>query len=332
MFTETIDITVQVLDSAGAPASAPLLFGIIRNSLGDIVQTLDLDDLEEVAVGSYQLLSYDVSDHVKFPGTELTIFWCTQSCDYTPAEALQTYRIYSPRAFAYAHRLLRWCPSFRKEGLYGYEVFRSLPSATPEPFNGTLYDDNLLLNLDVLNPSTPGVGFVPEQEGQTTSLIYESIGKTVYPYLFDLSEYPSESEFARTKYLVKELVWNRDYLEPFAANQTSMVDVVLSPYDYCKINGSFIDVSGDSSSQNLSFFIHDKDSPQKYGAANFQRRNEVPIHINRQGYFSAPLLQGALCTVECPDVGLNARFVVPYLPVVDFKDLDLYHFDTHRAY
>lgn len=300
MHIESVNIEVQILDSAGVPTSAPLLYGVVRNNNGKIVDNLSLEDLTEVTTGVYQLLAYDVTDTQRFPGTEFTIFWCTQSIATSPETALQAYVIFGEHPTGFQTRLITWCPTYREEHLYGYEIFRSLPW--------------------------------PSERGAVEMTGLESIGRSLYPYFFDQSDYVSSAEYHRTTFEVRELIWRADVPEePGYGSQTSRVEIIESPYNYCKINGHVSNVSGDTSAHMLSFMVHEQDAPQKFGFSYLQRRNEVSVPINEQGYFSVPLLQGSLVTVELSDIGLMAKFVVPRQTTVAFSCLDFHPIDTHRA-
>ena len=105
MYITSVDISIQFLDANGSPVSVGNegLTGVVRNSLGDVVQTLTLNDLLETSTdgngdpifGLYTLPGYDVSDSNVFPGTSLTIFWSTTDPNSGPEVARQTYALFA---------------------------------------------------------------------------------------------------------------------------------------------------------------------------------------------------------------------------------------------
>ena len=293
MHITTVDISITTLDSAGAAASAPLLYGVIRNSRGEIVQVLTLDDVTETSLGVYELSGFDVSDSTKFPGTEMTIFWCTKSDSVSPQTALQRYTLYADHPSGVTTRLLTWMPSYRKRKLYGYRVSRKLASETE----------------------------------------YTTLANTVYPYYFDRTSYATPAAFHAASFRVEELIWNTSDDElPILGAQVDQFKTIETRHDYCEVYGEIYDVIGGSVADNIIFYVHEDDAPQNYSDTSMlARRNGYAAPVNYRGEFSAPLLRGALVTAEIADAGLNARFVVPDQPHALLKDLTLYPFDTHRA-
>ena len=137
MFTTTSDIQIRTLDSSGTPTSATSLEGIVRNFEGERVDTITFDDLTEDVAGVYTA-TYDVSDANKFPGTEFTIFWCVYDEGVSPETAYQSYPLFSPLPTSGSTRLLTWCPRVAP-GVYGYEIFRSLPDQAPLPYGKSVF-------------------------------------------------------------------------------------------------------------------------------------------------------------------------------------------------
>ena len=138
MFTTSIDIQIRTLDSTGAPVSVSSIEGIVRNSEGARVATLTLEDLMETSRGVYEAQGYDVSDSQRFPGTELTVFWCVPEAGASPEEAFQRYSIFSPVALSGSTRLLTWCPT-QAPNVYGYELFRSLDDGDFVPYAKSVF-------------------------------------------------------------------------------------------------------------------------------------------------------------------------------------------------
>lgn len=293
MHITTVDISITTLDSAGAAASAPLLYGVIRNSRGEIVQVLTLDDVTETARGVYEISSFDISDSTKYPGTEFTIFWCTKSSDVSPQTALQRYAIYADHPSGVTTRLITWMPTYRKSLLYGYRIARKLASETE----------------------------------------FTTLGYSVYPYFFDRTSYSAPAEFHAASFLINELIWSStDEAEPILGNECGQVNFIETRHDYCEVYGEIYDVIGGSVADNITFYVHEDDAPHRYSDTSLlARRNGYVAPVNYRGEFSAPLLRGALVTAEIADAGINARFVVPDQPHALLKDLTLYPFDTHRA-
>ena len=137
MFTTTANIQIRTLNSSGTPTSAVSLEGVVRNFEGERVDTITFDDLTETAAGVYTAV-YDVADSDKFPGTEFTVFWCVADQDVSPEIAYQSYPLFSPLPTSGSTRLLTWCPRVAP-GVYGYEIFRSLPDQSALPYGKSVF-------------------------------------------------------------------------------------------------------------------------------------------------------------------------------------------------
>jgi len=292
MHITAVDIAIRTLNSAGVPASAPQLYGVVRNAHGEQVAVLTFENMVEVTAGVYELDAYDVSDAVLFPGTEFTIFWCTKSDVISPETALQRYTIYANHPTGVTTRLISWCPSYRPAKLYGYRITRKLRD---------------------------------EEE-------FTFLANTVYPYYFDRTEYDTPADFHLASFLVFELVWHDGTIdEPSLGDQVFVVSFTESRHEYCEVYGEVIDVSGGASANTVNFFVHEIDTPQDSGTALFMKRHEITAPVNYRGEFSAPLIRGALVTAEIAEAGINRRFVVPNTPHALMKDLTFYPLETHRA-
>ncbi len=289
MFTTTIDIQIRTLDSLGTPVSVPAIEGIIRNYEGERVATLTLEDLTETSTGVYAADGYDVSDSQKFPGTELTIFWCVLEEGISPEVAFQRYSIFSPVNVSGSTRILTWCAR-QDPKVYGYEIFRTI-----------------------------------QGEGPT------SYAKTVFPYFFDRGTYTNQKEWELARFSAQPMVWTPAADTPKSNGVTYEVTRIVNDKTYCEIFGEVLDVSGSGVAESIYFYVHEKDAPQNSGRSFFMRRNEISASPNYRGQFSVPLICGSLVTAEIPSAGIIRRFVVPNTPRVNFKDLDFYPLDTHRA-
>ena len=95
--------------------------------------------------------------------------------------------------------------------------------------------------------------------------------------------------------------------------------------------GEVLGVTGAGVIESIYFFVHEKDAPQTTGRSMLMRRNEISVSPTAGGQFSVPLICGSLVTAEIPGAGINRRFIVPNKPRVNFKDLEFYPLDTHRA-
>lgn len=289
MFTTTIDIQIRTLDSLGTPVSVPSIEGIIRNYEGERVATLTLDDLSESSTGVYEAVGYDVSDSQKFPGTELTIFWCVLEAGISPEVAFQRYSLFSPVNISGTTRILTWCPRQASE-VYGYEIFRTLQGEQPT-----------------------------------------SYAKTVFPYFFDRGTYLDQKAWELAKFEAQPMVWTTESDTPEGNGVVYEVERVVNDKTYCEIFGEVLEVSGAGVVESIYFYVHEKDAPQGSGRSFLMRRNEVSVSPNARGQFSVPLICGSLVTAEIPSAGIIRRFIVPDTPRVNFKDLDFYPLDTHRA-
>jgi len=127
MYITSVDTSIQFLDANGAATSVNALSGVVRNSIGEVVQTLVLNDMAEDSVGLYTK-TLDVSDSNVFPGTSLTIVWSTTDPNGTPEVARQTYAIFAEHPSYVRSRYLIWEPSPLNSALYGYQVERQLPN------------------------------------------------------------------------------------------------------------------------------------------------------------------------------------------------------------
>jgi hypothetical protein len=290
MFTTTIDIQIRTLDSTGSPTSVSDLEGIVRNFEGAHVDTLTFDDLVETSAGVYAAQGYDVSDASKFPGTELTVFWCVEDAGVSPETAYQYYEIFSPLATSGSTRLLTWCPVTDPE-VYGYQIFRKLETDTEA----------------------------------------QEYGRSVFPYFFDRGTYNDQREFELATFSAQPLRWGTDGTVPTADGNSRDVTLVVNDKQYCEIFGEVLDALGDGSAESIYFYVHESDAPQASGRSLFMRRNEIAVTPNTRGQFSIPLVQSALITAEIPAAGIIRRFIVPSKPRVNFKDLDFYPLETHRA-
>lgn len=289
MFTTSIDIQIRTLDSTGAPVSVSSIEGIVRNSEGNRVATLTLEDLPETSRGVYGVQGYDVSDSQKFPGTELTVFWCVPEAGASPEEAFQRYSIFSPVNVSGTTRMLTWCPT-QAPNVYGYELFRKLDG------------------------------------GERVSY-----AKTVYPYFFDRGIYLDQKEWELAKFQAEPMIWTTEVDTPEGNGVVSEVNRVVNDKQYCEIFGEVLDVVGAGVVESIYFYVHETDAPQNSGRSFLMRRNEISVTPNARGQFSAPLICGSLVTAEIPGAGVTRRFIVPNTPRVNFKDLEFYPLDTHRA-
>lgn len=290
MFTTAIDIQIRILDSTGSPASATSLQGIVRNFEGTQVDTLTFDDLFETSTGVYEAQGYDVSDPNKFPGTELTVFWCVTGQGLSPETAYQRYDIFSPLPTSGSTRMLKWCPVTDPK-VYGYQIFRKL-------------------------------------ETDAEPLEY---GRSVFPYFFDRGTYTDQREFELATFSAQPLRWGTDATTPTADGNSRAVERVVNDKQYCEVFGEILDVMGSGTAESIYFYVHESDAPQASGRSLFMRRNEIAVTPNTRGQFSIPLVQSALITAEIPAAGIIRRFIVPSKPRVNFKDLDFYPLETHRA-
>lgn len=290
MYITTVDLEIQTLNANGVPTSPSVLYGVVRNSQGELIQELSFEDLKEEAQGYYTYRNYDVSDTQKFPGTYLTVFWCTKSDDISPERALSVYDIFGEHSSGFKNRLFTWCPSYKQTNLYGYEVYRTKPDESEE---------------------------IP-------------IARTVFPYWFDETEYANEAEFQNSTFRVRELVWDDRFEEGLGPDRyVGKLAAIESNHVYCRLYGRIVDVIGHGRPQMLSFYVHEVDAPQEIDDSYLMRRNEVNVHINSRGEFSVPLIQGALVTAEISDAGISHRFVVPRAHTCQFKELDFYPLDTN---
>lgn len=295
MYITSVDISIQFLDSDGNPASLGHhnLSGVVRNSLGDVVQTLTMDDMTESQTGLYVLNGYDVSDSNVFPGTSLTIFWSTHDHHVQPEVSRQTYALFAEHPSYVRSRYLIWEPSPLKSSFYGYKVSRKLPGETE----------------------------------------YTVVGNTTFPYFFEETEFDVPNTFHAAKYKITELNFgslNQDV--PSEGITGISFKRVESPHQHCRLYGRITDVQGSGYPAMISFFVHEVDTPQEIGGSHLMRRNEVNVYPNARGEFSIPLVQGALVTAEASDICVNARFVVPREYSFNFKDLEFYPLDTtYRA-
>lgn len=152
MYTEYVELQVEILNSAGAATSARTLYADIRNSLGELVKTISLNDVTEVTPGVYTY-TLDIRDTSLYVGTSITVLWCTKDEGLVPAQAFVRYKILSPEPFGNNVRLLTWSPSHRKRGYYGFRIYRQLPPDGPleEIGNSTFpfwFDDSEYPSID----------------------------------------------------------------------------------------------------------------------------------------------------------------------------------------
>jgi len=292
MYTSTIDITIRTINSLGEPTSAPALYGIVHNIRGEQVDVLTLERLIESAPGVYNLDDYSVSDTNTFPGTELTIFWCTQSTTVSPETALQRYALFAKHPSGVVNRLLTWYPSYRRNNLYGYRIYRQL-------------------------------------RGEETPTV---LGQTIYPYFFDRSVYTTPTEFHLARFTVYELAWLATPTdEPIEGGAILMLRKTETRHSFCEVYGEVVDVMGGSSAESVNFFVHEKDAPQTVKTSFMARRDAVTAPVNCRGEFSIPLIQGALVTADMPEAGVQRRFVVPNKARVALKDITHYPVEINRA-
>lgn len=289
MFTTTIDIQIRTLDSLGAPVSVPSIEGIIRNYEGERVATLTLDDLAETSTGVYEALGYDVSDSQKFPGTELTVFWCVLTEGISPEVAFQRYSIFSPVNVSGTTRMLTWCPR-QSSDVYGYQIYRKLTDGEPTEY-----------------------------------------GQSIFPYFFDRGTYASQKEWELASFSAEPMTWSTASDTPTGNGTVYEVERIVNDKTYCEIFGEVLEVSGAGVVESIYFYVHEKDAPQESGRSFLMRRNEISVSPNARGQFSVPLICGSLVTAEIPGAGIIRRFIVPNTPRVNFKDLEFYPLDTHRA-
>lgn len=292
MYTSTIAVSIRTINSLGVPTSAPELYGVVHNIRGEQVDVLTFERLTETAPGVYSLDDYSVADTNKFPGTELTIFWCTRSSTVSPEVSLQRYPIFAKHPSGFTNRLLTWHPSYRRNNLYGYRIYRRLR----------------------------------DEEAATV------FANTVYPYFFDRSVYDTPTDFHLAQFTVSELVWGAtQFDEPIEGVGSYIIRKTETRREFCEIYGEVVDVMGGSSAESVNFFVHEKDAPQVNGTAFLSRRDSVTAPVNYRGEFSIPLIQGTLVTADIPEAGIQRRFVVPNKARAALKDIPHYPVEINRA-
>ena len=288
----TVDLTVNTINSKGQYQSSYGLCGRVRNGLGKLVDSLTLDHLTETARGRYQLLGYDISDPVKFPGSRISVFWSTIDVDLSPETPLVEYNHMPTHPTGYKHRMFTWRPSSDKH-LYGYQIERKLASE--------------------VEYSIVGFAEFPYYFDPAT---YTSVNQA-RGAIFRATELRWQTDTEDG---------------PITGEQCANICLSELREDVCILGGFINNVMGSNAKvESLHFYVHHKDGPMFLDGSAYVKDNEITAQVNNYGAFSIPLVRGLLVAVDAPDVGLRGKFVVPDQPDACLADLEIIQFDLHRA-
>jgi len=159
----------------------------------------------------------------------------------------------------------------------------------------------------------------------------EPYGKSMFPYFFDRGVYATQRDWELSVFTAQPMTWTSVSDTPVANGADYEVTTTVNDKTYCDVFGEVLDVAGAGVIESIYFFVHEKDAPQTAGRSMLMRRNEVSVSPTAGGQFAVPLICGSLVTAEIPGAGIIRRFIVPNKPRVNFKDLEFYPLDTHRA-
>lgn len=111
----------------------------------------------------------------------------------------------------------------------------------------------------------------------------------------------------------------------------SQLTLEYTNLDLCIVTGSLFDVASSAKTEHrANFFIDHCDTPQIIQNTMLHRNVERTSRIDREGRFAAPLVQGALMTLEIPTAGAY-KFVVPAQSQADISSLDLLDYELYRG-
>jgi hypothetical protein len=267
-----VSFSVELEDTSPLAVTAA-----VSNSLGIAQVTLTSASSPPItltAPSTYQVADLDVSDHLTYPGGFVSVLWTNAYPD--PDETVSKLYTYHPYALTPNNKtLLSWAP-YRGSGFTGYQIERA---------------------------ASPGVS-------------PSSIGFSAYPVFIDESELANELYSGMIRYNVTVLSTAASPAAEVYGTSSTINSDLISTYrtgqDYCLITGTILQANGTSdSTQVISAFVHDGDTPMYLTPDFFAVYNEVTVPVNNIGQFAIPLVRGVLVTIHAPVMGYVKRFVVP---------------------
>lgn len=269
----------------------------VYNSLGELQHTVTMgspvgsvtiNEVDASPAYSYELLGLDVTDHVAFPGSFLTVTWTVLDSPVVFLPATKFYSFVPTSSVGATSTVLTWAPTRGEATFVGYSIYRKFPNVA----------------------------------------VWTYLGASDFPTFVDRTEYSSELSSMTIEYEIRVLTQDdsspavTELIETPITNATSLT-TYRTDQALCLIVGQVVDVAGrPDTDQIVNFFIHNKDAPTTIGLTTY-KQTAITVPLTAFGKFAASLVQGTLVTCEIPSAGYEARFVVPTQPSAILADLTL---------
>jgi hypothetical protein len=299
----TVTPTIRFELGDGADVLIGDLQAQVYNSLGVLKYTATLGphggDIDITEVNNspdyyYEITDLDVSDHLEWPGSFLTVTWTVLDSPVVFEPTTKFYSFIPTSSIASSSTVLTWEPVREEPYFVGYTIYRRLPDTA----------------------------------------VWTYIGSSDFPTYVDTTAFGSELVALTAEYEVRHLTQDCSSPSGTELVETALSSAPATyrtDQALCLIVGQVVDVGGrPDTDQIVNFFIHQKDAPTTIGLTTF-KQTAVTVPLTVYGKFAAFLVQGTLVTCEIPGAGYTARFLVPSKPAALLADLTMIPIELLRG-
>lgn len=288
----TPNFTLRITDSDGVGVAVDGLQAEVYNQLSELVYTPTfgtyspafspspeespyplISELSDADGTYYEITGLDLADPSAFPGSLVSINWRWQDATIEDGASWKAYSIYPLQARPAEQAVLTWEPA--TEPVVGYQIEAMAPGETE----------------------------------------YTIIGFSAWPVFVDTTEYASVGAAQNVQYVVRSV--NQALTSPASSEFTTTrlsgeVNAYRTEEPICIVSGRLADVTGQSHGvARPLFYVHDKDTPLLVRQTLFHEHRAFVTTVAADGSFAAPLVRGALVTLEIAAAGYALKFVVP---------------------
>jgi len=310
----TPSFTLRIRDDAGVGQAVDGLEAEVYNQLSELVYAPtfgtyspglspipssptspypSISELSDAEGTYYEVTGLELSDSDLFPGALLSIRWTWQDATLADGSSWNAYSFYPLQARPATSTVVTWEPA--TVPITGYQIESRAPGVTD----------------------------------------YTIIGFSVWPVFVDVTDYGTAGAAQNVEYRISRL--EQDLSSPSSAEfdtqvLTSTVAAYRTEEPICVVSGRLVDVTGQSDGiARPLFYVHDKDTPLLVRQSLFKEHRAFVTTVDENGVFAAPLVRGALVTLEIAAAGYALKFVVPDAAHADISSISGTQQNMRRA-